>query len=63
MPMDSSDTLSKISEQASQYFDQGHYTAALPLWRQYLELCEQQLGPEHPDAIAARNWLKITPAK
>ena len=46
--------------QAGEYFKQrGQYWEAEPLWKSYLVLCEQVLGPEHPDILGSLTDLAI----
>jgi tetratricopeptide (TPR) repeat protein len=44
--------------QTGKYFYQrGQYWEAEPFWKRYLAICEQVLGPEHPDTLSTVNNL------
>src|SRR6266581_3902872 len=46
--------------QAGVYFYQrGQYWEAEPLWKSVLAMCEQVLGPEHPDTLSTINNLAL----
>ena len=48
-----------INQKVEQLYKQGHYTEALPLAQQILEIIEKVLGPEHSDTAASFNNLAM----
>ncbi len=49
-----------LLDQTGKYFYQrGQYWEAEPLWKSELAICEQALGPEHPDTLSAINNLAL----
>jgi tetratricopeptide (TPR) repeat protein len=46
-----------LNEQARQYFDQGRYDEAEPLYKRVLATMEKALGPDHPDTASGLNNL------
>jgi tetratricopeptide (TPR) repeat protein len=41
------------------FYQRGQYWEAEPLWKSALTICEEMLGPEHPDTLSSLNNLAI----
>lgn len=47
----------RLNQQVTQLYQQGKYAQAIPLAKEALALCEQALGPSHPDVAQSLNNL------
>lgn len=52
-----SDVAQSLNNLAGLYNFQGRYSQAEPLYIQVLDICERQLGVNHPDTVNVRNGL------
>ena len=48
---------SPLNNLAALYQSQGKYSEAVPLYQRALAICEQELGPMHPDTANSLWWL------
>jgi len=48
-----------LNEAGKYFYQRGHYREAEPFWTRYLAICEQVLGPEHPDILGSLNNLAL----
>jgi tetratricopeptide (TPR) repeat protein len=48
-----------LNEAGLYFYQRGQFWEAEPLWISALALCEQLLGPEHPDTLSSLNNLAI----
>ncbi len=48
-----------LNEAGKYFYQRGQYREAEPFWTRYLAICEQVLGPEHPDILGSLNNLAL----
>jgi tetratricopeptide (TPR) repeat protein len=48
-----------LSDAGRYFYQRGQYREAEPLWNSVLAMCEQVLGPEHPETLSSLNDLAI----